>query len=68
LTDNHYGPTDDYGPARIIASISGIRRTELIRLFLAGKIKGYRGGCDYWLDLTSLRDYQLTQQVSAEHA
>ena len=64
MTDNHCGPTDDYGPARVIASISGIRRSELIRLILTGKIKGYRGGCDYWLNLPSLRDYQLVQQDS----
>ena len=59
MTDNRYGPNDSYGAARVIAEHTGIPRIELIWLLLAGKIKGYQGGCDYWIDLLSLREHLL---------
>jgi hypothetical protein len=62
MADGHYGSNDRYGPARVIAEGTGIPRTELIRLLLAGKINGYQGGCDHWIDLLSLREYQLSQR------
>jgi hypothetical protein len=64
LDNGHYGPTDNYGSARIIATAAGIPRMEIIRLLLAGKIKGYQGGRDHWIDLLSLREYQLSQRTT----